>query len=286
MYKKILLLFVIILISGCGYIVPTPAQRFTTLKKLIDHHDVQSEVLSAKKFDLYSVHSNLSQCENSFVSIYIEGDGLPWITIDTISQDPTPIDPLGLKLFLQDTNQCKVYLARPCQYVRNSSCVQSIWTNRRFSENVIESFNQVLDEIKKRSGASSFKLFGYSGGGAIAALLAARRDDISRLVTIGGNLDTAYWTKEHYISPLSGSLNPADFSQKLKKIKQIHLVGEDDTIVGFSVLKSYCKRFEDKRNIRYKIYKKFNHHCCWKRYWKNILSDLDKKGTNTFELCK
>ncbi len=260
--------------GGCGYIVPTHKQRVRTVQKLTNNSKLTKEAIPAGVFKLYSIHPSLLTCKGVTINLYIEGDGLPWVTSTTISDDPTPINPLGLKLFLQDNYKCKVYLARPCQYISNSTCKKKYWTSHRFSNEVIDSFNIALDKIKKSSNAFGFRLFGYSGGGAIAALLAAKRDDIVTLVTIAGNLDEKYWTKEHFVTPLYGSLNPADFSEKLSKVHQVHLIGEKDSIVDFSVFQSYLKRFKDKSQVNYKIFKGYNHHCCWEKNWKYILKDI------------
>ena len=66
----------------------------------------------------------------STLTIYIEGDGLAWINRSTPSSDPTPMDPLALKLALADNIDTNVaYLARPCQYVRNALCKRRYWTS-------------------------------------------------------------------------------------------------------------------------------------------------------------
>ncbi len=59
-----------------------------------------------------------NQALSRVLTIYIEGDGLAWISRSIISPDPIPINPIGLKLALQHTQHKVVaYLARPCQYV-------------------------------------------------------------------------------------------------------------------------------------------------------------------------
>jgi dienelactone hydrolase len=271
-----------LLIGGCGYVVPTVDERFDTFKKLTNDKNLTLKTIQTTKFDIYSVQKKFSTCRGKSIDLYIEGDGLPWITRTTVSDNPTPINPLGLKLFLKDSHECAVYLARPCQYISSSTCKQKYWTSHRFSSEIIESFNEALDKIKKSSSASSFRVFGYSGGGAIAALLAVKRDDIHVIVTIAGNLDIDAWTKEHYISPLYGSLNSADFARQLSKVEQYHLIGRKDDIVGESVFKSYMQKFKDKSNIHYKIYKSFNHHCCWEKTWKRILKGIDERTKDKF----
>ncbi|WP_414683398.1 lipase family protein, partial [Methylophaga sp. UBA5088] len=142
------------------------------------------------------------------LTIYIEGDGLAWLNRRKISSDPTPVDPLVLKLAVHDKQA--VYLARPCQYVKSDRCDKKLWTSARFSTEVVESMNQAVTELKNQFQASSLRLIGYSGGGAIATLLAAERNDVDQLVTVTGNLDTTAWTEMQHISALTDSLNPAD----------------------------------------------------------------------------
>ncbi len=282
MYRVISLLFIITLISGCGYVVPTVGERVSLLDKLTDIKGLKRRIIETKEFDIFSVSKDLSMCKSKLIDLYIEGDGLPWITSSRVSSDPTPLNPIGLKLFLQDFHKCSIYLARPCQYTSSSTCRVKYWTNKRFSPEIIDSFNEALDKIKSISQASSFRLFGYSGGGAVAVLLAARRDDIDELVTIVGNLDINEWAREHYLTPLHGSLNPADFSYKLSRTNQTHLIGGKDKITGKEVFKSYLKRFRDKSYIKYKIFSQFDHHCCWEENWRSILKGLDERREDKF----
>ena len=75
---------------------------------------------------------------------------------------------------------------------------------------------------------ATFELIGYSGGGAVALLIGVKRDDIDKIITVAGNIDTEFWTQYHNIDPLSNSLNPADFVETLQAIKQCHLLGNED----------------------------------------------------------
>ncbi|EKF7417556.1 TPA: hypothetical protein MXR76_002021 [Pseudomonas aeruginosa] len=88
------------------------------------------------------------------------------------------------------------YIARPCQYVRNNHCSYKIWTDRRFSDEAVESISTALDKIKLKMGASHVELVGHSGGGAIALLLAARRYDVTSVHALAGNL-TPDFTSSH-----------------------------------------------------------------------------------------
>ncbi|MCC6656833.1 MAG: alpha/beta hydrolase, partial [Rhodocyclaceae bacterium] len=50
------------------------------------------------------------------LTIYIEGDGAPWPSPYHPPSDPTPRDPLALRLADRDTAPQLAYLGRPCQY--------------------------------------------------------------------------------------------------------------------------------------------------------------------------
>ncbi|MBP6700397.1 MAG: hypothetical protein KA135_04085, partial [Halioglobus sp.] len=130
------------------------------------------------------------------VTVYIEGDGLAWVSSRRPSENPTPGDPMALKLALAQPAGNVVYLARPCQYVDTDTqpqCRQNFWTEGRFSEPVIRSTSDALDAIKKHYDSEAVSLIGYSGGGAVAVLVAARREDVRQIITVAGNLDHLEW---------------------------------------------------------------------------------------------
>jgi len=147
--------------------------RVNTLDHLSSSQYLKKERIQTKYFNLFT-------CKDKTANIYIEGDGLSWITSHTPSNNPTPINPVALKLALQDKNPCIIYIARPCQYINNYKCKTIIWTNKRFSTKIIKSYNEALNNIKKKYKISSYTLFGYSGGGAIATILAAKRDKVQK----------------------------------------------------------------------------------------------------------
>ena len=201
------------------------------------------------------------------LTIYIEGDGLAWISSDTPSANPTPIIPMGLEIAIHDQKHSQVvYLARPCQFVFGSEwggCRPEYWTRLRFSPEIIRATNQAVDGLKNRYHARKVILIGYSGGGAVAALVAARRTDVDRLITIAGNLDIEYWARQKSLTPLSGSLNPADAWEALASIPQTHWVGGRDTVVPKEVAFAYVKRFPLSHQPDIKVMPTFDHACCW-----------------------
>ena len=84
------------------------------------------------------------------------------------------------------------YLARPCQFMpmdRNPQCAVPYWTGKRYTPEVIASMNDAVDRLVARVPGQPVNLIGYSGGGAVAVLIAARRHDVATLRTVAGNLD-------------------------------------------------------------------------------------------------
>ncbi len=122
-----------------------------------------------------------------------------------------------------------------------------------------------------RMNNPSIALFGYSGGGAIAALVAARRDDVGSLVTVAGNLDHVAWTSLHKVSPLHGSLNPAAAATSLRNLPQVHFVGGDDAIVPPSIAESYRARIPESERVAIEVIAGYGHRCCWENDWPDLL---------------
>ncbi len=209
------------------------------------------------------------------LTVYIEGDGLAWISKNRPSTNPTPMNPVGLKLALEHPSNNVAYLARPCQYVANDvHCRQSYWTSLRFAPEVLEASQQALNKLKQQFGAKRLVLVGYSGGGAIAALLAAKRDDVAKLITVAGNLDHQSWTNLHKISPLKGSLNPADYIKALSTVEQIHFVGQQDEIIPSSLTLGFVARFPISTKVKVIIIPNQSHSCCWEKAWLKLVAGL------------
>ena len=264
----------IILLAGCAFSpFNSLEQRRAQASKLATDVGWQRFTLDAGVFALAAfIPANLIHADT--LTIYIEGDGRAWINSTWASFDPTPRDPLALRLALRDPSGNAVYLARPCQFVINENrrnCEAKYWTSHRFAPEVIESGNQAVNILKARYGADKIMLVGYSGGGAVAALIAARRDDVALLVTVAGNLDHVFWTASHGISPLSGSLNPADAAKNLQQVPQRHYVGARDVIIDERVARAYAARFETNNAPSIIVIPEFDHHCCWIDIWPDLV---------------
>ena len=237
--------------------------------------------LDAGQFSLTIFYRGLDH-QTDILAVYIEGDGYAWQQKEVLSTDPTPVDPVALKLTAKDPSPAVLYIARPCQYLSPEelkACSPKYWSTHRYAEEIIHSVNEAVDWGIRKSGASKINLYGYSGGGAVAALVASRRTDVNRLITVAANLDHVLWTRLHGVSPLSDSLNPADATFKLKDIPQVHFAGSEDKIVPLSILESYRGRFKENTKITLEVIPGFDHHCCWEDSWLDLLLKADRDIT-------
>ena len=266
----------LLLLAGCS-LTPSPAERSQSAQALAAEKNWHLEILPAGNFDL-AVFLPEDHDPSDRLTLYIEGDGFAWVTPSQPSLNPTPIDALALQLALRHPNGDTVaYLARPCQFTEGEArrnCSNRYWTDQRFAEEVVDAANQATEQLKARMGAREIELIGYSGGGAIAALLAARRDDVARLITVAGNLDHATWTEQQEISSLTGSLNPADEWSALKDTAQHHFVGEKDDVVPPQVAAAFRARFIQGSEPDIITVSDFDHHCCWVDDWPRLLRKL------------
>lgn len=237
-------------------------ERQHTLDSIASEHHLQENTISTTHFSLYSL-SDTSECENREMRVYIEGDGFAWKTRSMLSDNPTPINPLAAKLMASDPSRCKLYIARPCQYTNDSKCDNEYWSSRRFSPEVIKSYQDALIQIKKSNGIEQFHLIGYSGGGAIALLSAEGRHDVRHITTVAGNLDTDRWVSYHALSSLEGSLNPADKADAVSNIPQTHFVGGKDTVIPIDMFQSYSKKVSNPNRLRHVICEECTHSVGW-----------------------
>lgn len=273
---KLLWVIASLFLSSC-MTIPSLEERRSLANELARLHGWQSVLIESEKFDLVAYVPSF-QNPGKKLTIYIEGDGLAWVGRTQPSFDPTPRDPLALRLALAHQDGNAVYLGRPCQYVdaELSGCSRLYWTDMRFAPEVISATSQAIDILKQKFGASRLVLVGYSGGGAVAALVAARRNDIALLVTVAGNLDHRAWTSYHHISPLAGSLSPADQVDALHNIPQWHFVGASDGNITPEIIQSFANRFPLRYRPEVRVMPGFDHRCCWAESWPAIWRQISE----------
>lgn len=210
--------------------------------------------------------------------VYLEGDGLAYVDTSRPAHDPTPRDPTALRLALAhpDRSVNVAWLGRPCQYVMSPRCQTAYWTQKRYAPEIVDSMSSAIDQLKAASRAANLTLVGYSGGGAIAALLAARRGDVARLVTVAADLDLGYWTARGKLTPLTGSLDPADHAPVLAAVPQVHFTGGKDQTVGTDVARAYLARLPAGAPARLIEVPEFGHSCCWARDWSGLFRQANQ----------
>jgi len=264
-----------LLISACSTI-PAVSERIDTTKQLAAQAGFRQLALSNAQFDLV-VFSKPSRQVNPVLVIYIEGDGRAWKTASLPSDNPTPTNPIALRLAIQDPRPAVAYLARPCQFVALPSrgCSEKLWTSARFSPAVIETMNEAIEKLKQQYGASQLVLIGYSGGGAVATLVAAKRTDIKTIITVAGNLDTDAWVRLYGLEPLSESINPASVAQSIPNIPQIHYVGAKDDVIPRAISQSFLQKMGSPNQAKVIELPNYGHVCCWTERWSELLKDAN-----------
>lgn len=271
--SKLLILFSSVYLSGCVLQPPVISPQVRTLQaaSLAKQAGWQERSIHTTRFTLKTYGSPTLKKAN-VLTIYIEGDGLAWLSEELPSSNPTPLVPTGLKMALHDKkNNPIVYLARPCQFVAEeewAGCRPAYWTHLRFSPEVINAMNQAVEQLKSEYHAKHMILIGYSGGGTMAALIAAGRTDVIQLITVAAILDTDFWVHQEGLTPLHGSLNPADAWKNLISVPQTHWVGGKDTVAPKEIALAFAKRFPATKKPPIIVIPSFDHACCWATDWK------------------
>ena len=229
-------------------------------------------------YDL-SAYLSPQKSDNGVLTIYIEGDGSSWVHGEFPSSDPTPKDPIGLRLALAHPQGAAAYLSRPCQFIGLENplvCNFKVWTSERFSQKVIDSINQAIDQLKSRAQAQSLILVGYSGGAAVVLLAASQRHDVQSIISVAGNVSPQVWAKVLALEPLEGSLDPRNVMIKLTSIPQIYLVGAKDRVVPLDLTTAFIAQLPTDSMVELFEIPKNGHVCCWVEQWPLLWTTLIK----------
>lgn len=261
------LLALLVLLTGCA---GGRAQLRSEAEAIGRSAGLSPVVLEAGGFRVFAMERGGPP--GGVLRVYIEGDGRAWITRWQASSDPTPSDPVGLRLAAADRARPLIYLARPCQYVSSSDCRVPLWTGERLSPIIVKIFQELIDDAKKRTKADRIGLVGYSGGGALAALIAENRDDVAWLVTIAADLDLAAWVRINDLDPLTGSMDPALQAARIGRLRQTHFVGANDSVVRPEIATSFVARLPPQTPARIVTVPGFDHGCCWAAAWRRLLA--------------
>lgn len=242
MKKSLTIFFVIFFITCCKI------DHIQITQKIIEDskkQNLKAVIYQTNNFKIFTLQKITDELKPA--RIYIEGDGMAFLSNNRISPNPTPRSNFLLKLVAQDQSPNIVYMARPCQFIDDKKCEEKYWTNARFSKEIIDSF----DEVIKNFSGRKIELIGYSGGAMVALFIASKNDNIINLETIAGNLDHEEFTKIHKVLPLDQSLQNKDLDfVRLSKIPQTHFIGTKDKIIPRAIVDSYLAKLPKQDLVR------------------------------------
>jgi len=252
-----------LMLAACGHSGPG---RDATAAGIAQTAGLEPVASKGPVFDLQIYRRDDGRAGPLFV--YIEGDGLAYLDLRTPSTDPTPVDPLALRLAAADSGPAVLYLGRPCQFAPGRGdprCSVRLWTTARFGADVVAAIDDAISRERLRNPERSLVLVGYSGGGVIAALVAARRSDVALLITVASPLDVADWTRRMGVSPLDGSESPLDHAERLSRIRQVAFAGSRDATVPVDSIRSAVRKLGPQAELV--VVPEFDHRCCWASDW-------------------
>jgi pimeloyl-ACP methyl ester carboxylesterase len=230
---------------------------------------LNAEVIHTDSFELMSFGRLRDPHES--IHLYIEGDGRAWASKNTPALDPTPRHALALQLAARDPASNVVYLARPCQFTaKDPHCDAAYWTGKRYAPEVVDALDEAVSQIAARAPGQPLQLIGYSGGGALAILVAARRSDVASIRTVAGNLDPEEVTRLNRVSGMPQSLNPIDEAQRVAHIAQLHFSGGDDRVVPPSIARRFATAAGGSC-VRTEVVPSMGHEGDWAAIWSELL---------------
>ncbi len=185
---------------------------------------------------------------NGSVRIYIEGDGNSFNSRGYPTSNPTPRGKFLRQMAFDDKSANVVYLARPCQFVKDNACQEKFWTTGRFAPEVIASSAAA---IKKIANGRRVELIGFSGGAQVAGLVAVKYPEINinKIVNYAPNLDHETWTKTMGLYPLSDSLSLNDYQNKFLSFEQMNYIAQKDRVIPMDVTINFLRNDKSKYTI-------------------------------------
>lgn len=248
------------MLAGCGH---GGAERDGTAAAIAHAAGLEAATVRGLGFDLQTWRRDDGR--PGPLIVYVEGDGLAYLDARTPSSDPTPSDPVALRLAAADPGPAVLYIARPCQFAAGRAdprCGVRDWTVARFGAAVVASVDDAISRVRVDHPERALVLVGYSGGGVIAALVAARRRDVALLVAVAAPLDVPDWTRRLGVSPLDGADLPLD---RLSAVPTVAFAGGQDKVVPVASVASAVDKLGPSAALIFEP--GFDHRCCWARDW-------------------
>lgn len=241
-----------------------PKERKELADNIASNAHFTNQLVKGDKFQIYT-YQKITDPSKEY-AIYLEGDGYIFYS------DPTPMNPMLIRLASLDHRPNVIYIARPCQYaIENNTgvCNSSYWTTKRMSEDSVNAMNEVINKITHNK---PINLIGFSGGGGMAALIAARNPKVQSIITIAGNLDHIAFNNYHRSMQMTESLNPIDYADKIRLIPQLHLSGANDRAVPPFIAEAFVKKSNSKC-VYNKTFPNFTHSKGWEMIWKSVIAE-------------
>lgn len=207
------------------------------------------------------------------LTAYIEGDGAPWWSRKVPPANPSPTKSIAAQLAIRDHGPFVAYIGRPCQFLEDfeiDNCDVKWWTSARYSAQALNWLDNAVEYIVHDYPNVGVELIGHSGGGVMAALLAANRDDVACLITLAAPLDLDAWTRSSGFDDFKDALNPALLSAARLNLQEKHYWGRDDILVPPTSVGAYTTRVLP-GDIS--IIDNVGHSAGWNKHWAEIKSE-------------
>ncbi len=259
-----MMIFGFLMLTACS----TPAKRLDQQARKLG---LQVGVIQGQRFK-HKIYLKNNPCTDDKIHVYLEGDGLAWLPGNKISLEPTPPRSCLFLLMAQDPSPA-VYLGRPCYhgFANDVPCHPKLWTQARYGELVVESMVEALLGLMSGRRCKAV-LIGFSGGGALAMLMASRIPErIGGIVTLAGNLNVADWIRRHGYTPLYESGDPAQLPPLPPSLFQIHVAGGKDDNIPPTVI---AREVEHNPGARFLLVPQLAHDCPDEDVWNGILTGI------------
>ena len=227
------------------------------------------------KSSLFPIQIFYQENNSNHAVIYLEGDGLVINKYGEVALDPTPTDPMALRLASIDKRHVtKIVINRPFHYIKSKHSDSRYWTTARYAPEVIQSILEVLRNCQKQFHFKTIEIVAYSGGASVALLLAPHLENIEQITSFAGNLDHKSWARYHNAGPLFESLDPLKNKAVLGHIPQVHFLGTIDENTTIDLGKQYKQQI-DTNKVTIVTVEEFDHDSNWPSVWQEQLMKLE-----------
>ncbi len=228
------------------------------------------QIVRGQRFH-HKIYRNANTVQDGLLHVFIEGDASVKQALRFSPPDPTPRRAMMLRM-MQNGPAGAILLGRPCYQglFAMDGCEIRHLGPERYSDEIVTSLLAALQDEMRHAAAGRAVLIGYSGGGTLAMLLAARLPATVALVTLAGNLDNRSLAAFHHSPALSGSLDPADLPPLPRNLLHLHFFGEKDAEVPVLLAQNTLAR----QRVTPVIMLGFDHACCWESLWPEINARL------------